>query len=109
MRTGDHVKCAIAALVPLKADPENIPLNIVFEDDYVIVVNKPADMVSGHIQCKNVNSTLLTKRKRWGLGMNKKPPDLLYLLLPNFRLRTLRQGIGTAHLLMLFCIIVIFQ
>jgi 23S rRNA-/tRNA-specific pseudouridylate synthase len=39
------VKCAIAALVPLKADPEDIPLNIVFEDDYVIVVNKPADMV----------------------------------------------------------------
>ena len=39
------MKCAIAALVPLKADPEDIPLNIVFEDDYVIVVNKPADMV----------------------------------------------------------------
>ena len=57
MRSGDHVKCAIAALVPLKADPENIPLDIVFEDDYVIVVNKPADMVSGYIQFKNVNCT----------------------------------------------------
>ncbi|HEY9166077.1 MAG TPA: RluA family pseudouridine synthase [Candidatus Kryptonia bacterium] len=35
---------------PVKVVPENIPLNIVYEDDHLIVVNKPAGMVThpGH-------------------------------------------------------------
>ena len=30
---------------PLKAVPENIPLDIVYEDDSIVVLNKPAGMV----------------------------------------------------------------
>lgn len=30
---------------PLRAEPEDIPLDIVYEDDHVLVVNKPAHMV----------------------------------------------------------------
>ncbi|KAL9264040.1 hypothetical protein AKJ16_DCAP04376 [Drosera capensis] len=45
VRIGDLVKCTISELQPLRADPEEIPLDIVYEDDHVLVVNKPAHMV----------------------------------------------------------------
>lgn len=45
VRVGDMVNCTIAELQPLRADPEDIPLDIVYEDEHVIVVNKPAHMV----------------------------------------------------------------
>jgi len=38
--------------------PENIPLNIVYEDEYLIVVNKPAGMVT-HPAYKNHSGTLV--------------------------------------------------
>lgn len=46
--------------VPDKQDilPENIPLDIVFEDDYLLVVNKPAGMVT-HPAYKNYSGTLV--------------------------------------------------
>ncbi|KAI5082856.1 hypothetical protein GOP47_0002599 [Adiantum capillus-veneris] len=44
LRSGDHVKCAIAALTPLKAEPEDICLDILYEDDHLLVVNKLAQM-----------------------------------------------------------------
>ncbi|KAI5077901.1 hypothetical protein GOP47_0007725 [Adiantum capillus-veneris] len=58
LRSGDHVKCAIAALTPLKAEPEDICLDIVYEDDHVLVVNKPAQMVT-HPAPGNWNGTLV--------------------------------------------------
>lgn len=45
VRLGDMVDCTIAELQPLRAEPEDIPLDIVYEDENVIVVNKPAHMV----------------------------------------------------------------
>lgn len=46
----------------LKADPENIPLNIVYEDDDLIVINKPSGMVvhpaPGHYSQTLVNALL---------------------------------------------------
>lgn len=45
VRLGDMVDCMIAELQPLKAEPEDIPLDIVCEDEHVIVVNKPAHLV----------------------------------------------------------------
>lgn len=42
---GDHIVCTILKPPPMELIPEDIPLNIVFEDDRVIVVNKPAGMV----------------------------------------------------------------
>lgn len=38
--------------------PEDIPLNIIFEDDYLMVVNKPAGMVT-HPAYKNYSGTLV--------------------------------------------------
>ena len=45
VRDGDKVECTISELQPLKAEPEDIPLDIVYEDEHVLVVNKPAHMV----------------------------------------------------------------
>ncbi|KAK9755108.1 hypothetical protein RND81_01G002800 [Saponaria officinalis] len=45
VKTGDDVNCTIAKLQPLRAEAEEIPLNIEYEDDHVLVVNKPPHMV----------------------------------------------------------------
>ena len=46
--------------VPEKQDvlPEDIPLEITFEDDYLMIINKPAGMVT-HPAYKNYNGTLV--------------------------------------------------
>lgn len=45
LRSGDNVKVSIPEPVSLDAQPENIPLDIVYEDEYLLVVNKPKGMV----------------------------------------------------------------
>ncbi|XP_050237239.1 RNA pseudouridine synthase 2, chloroplastic [Mercurialis annua] len=45
VKFGDKVSCTISELQPLRAEPEDIALNIVYEDDHLLVVNKPAHMV----------------------------------------------------------------
>lgn len=45
LRSGDSVKMSIPEPVSLDAQPENIPLDIVYEDEYLLVVNKPKGMV----------------------------------------------------------------
>lgn len=42
---GDIITVTIPEPDPIKAQPQNIPLDIVYEDDSVIVVNKPQGMV----------------------------------------------------------------
>ncbi|HOI29585.1 MAG TPA: RluA family pseudouridine synthase [Melioribacteraceae bacterium] len=43
---------------PEETEPEDIPLNIVFEDDYLIIVNKPPGMVA-HPSLGNYSGTLV--------------------------------------------------
>ena len=45
VRAGDEIQLELPEVVPLEAAPENIPLDIVYEDDELIVINKPAGMV----------------------------------------------------------------
>ncbi len=45
VRAGDEIQLELPEVAPLEAAPENIPLDIVYEDDELIVVNKPAGMV----------------------------------------------------------------
>ncbi|CCI87817.1 Pseudouridine synthase [Lactobacillus gigeriorum DSM 23908 = CRBIP 24.85] len=58
----DEVKVHVPALKPLSLEPENIPLDIIYEDDDVIVVNKPQGMVvhpsAGHPDHTLVNALL---------------------------------------------------
>lgn len=53
----------IEAVIPIsprpeEAEPEDIPLNIIYEDDYLIIVNKPAGMVA-HPAYSNYTGTLV--------------------------------------------------
>ncbi len=56
--TGDEVRICEEKLKPLNVEPEKIPLDIVFEDDDLLVVNKPRGMVV-HPAPGNYNGTLV--------------------------------------------------
>ena len=62
VKVGDHIACTILPPAPLRADPEDIPLDIVYEDDDVIVIDKSAAMVMhpspGHCSGTMVNALL---------------------------------------------------
>ncbi|XP_076904171.1 RNA pseudouridine synthase 2, chloroplastic-like isoform X1 [Bidens hawaiensis] len=58
VRHGDKVECTISELQPLKAEGEDIALDIVYEDENVLVVNKPAHMVV-HPAPGNATGTLV--------------------------------------------------
>ena len=45
LRDGDEVTIEEEEIVELSAEPEDIPLDIIYEDDDIIVVNKPSGMV----------------------------------------------------------------
>ncbi len=62
LREGDIVECELPEPVPADAQPEHIPLDIVWEDDSLLVVNKPKGMVvhpaPGHPSGTLVNALL---------------------------------------------------
>jgi 23S rRNA pseudouridine1911/1915/1917 synthase len=59
---GQRLSVGEAAARPLDLQPEDIPLDIVFEDEHLLVVNKPAEMVvhpaRGHDEGTLVNALL---------------------------------------------------
>lgn len=62
LEIGDQITVVIPDPVPLEAKPENIPLDVVFEDEDVIVINKPVGLVvhpaPGHPDGTLVNALL---------------------------------------------------
>lgn len=58
----DEIICRIMKAPPIELLPENIPLNILYEDEYLLVVNKPAGMCThpgfGHRYGTLVNALL---------------------------------------------------
>ncbi|MBD3380369.1 MAG: RluA family pseudouridine synthase [Candidatus Omnitrophica bacterium] len=58
-REGDEVNIEIPPPEPSDAEPEDIPLEILFEDEWVIVLNKPAGMVV-HPGAGNRKGTLVS-------------------------------------------------
>lgn len=55
---GDLIHVELSRPEPPEVLPENIPLDIVYEDEYLLVVNKPAGMVT-HPAYKNYSGTLV--------------------------------------------------
>lgn len=53
VRQGDVVEAELTGWAPLDANPEDIPLDVVYEDKHVIVINKPAHMVCASLQGKH--------------------------------------------------------
>ena len=45
LREGDVVEVEPAEIAPLRASPEDIPLRVLYEDDDVVAIDKPAGMV----------------------------------------------------------------
>ncbi|MCB2204403.1 RluA family pseudouridine synthase [bacterium] len=58
VQPGDTVVCTVPKPPPPEVVPEDIPLEIVYEDDDVLVVNKPAGMVT-HPAFGNYSGTLV--------------------------------------------------
>ena len=78
LQEGDHLLVNIPEVQSLEVLPENIPLNIVYEDDDVIVINKPKGMVvhpaNGNYTGTLVNALLYRcKDSLSGIGGEKRP------------------------------------
>ena len=58
VKLGDNIKVVLPDPVPLEVTPQNIPLDIVYEDNDLLVVNKPKGMVV-HPAAGNYSDTLV--------------------------------------------------
>jgi RluA family pseudouridine synthase len=62
VQAGDTIVCRLVQPPPIEAEPQPIPLDIAYEDDALLVVNKPAGMVvhpaHGHRRGTLVNALL---------------------------------------------------
>lgn len=58
LSAGDEVSFVPPEPEPIQAEPENIPIDVVYEDDDLLVVNKPRGMVV-HPAAGNPNGTLV--------------------------------------------------
>lgn len=58
LRAGDVVEILMPEPIPTEAQPEDIPLDVIFEDSDIIVVNKPTGMVV-HPAAGNERGTLV--------------------------------------------------
>ncbi len=77
LRSGDQVKWTIPEPVSTDVLPENIPLNILYEDAHMIVINKPAGLVvhpaAGNETGTLVNALLHHCNDLKGIGGEKRP------------------------------------
>lgn len=77
LRGGEEVSVELPEPIPLDLIPEPIPLDIVYEDDAVLVVNKPAGMVvhpgAGHDRGTLVHALLAHCPTLSGIGGVRRP------------------------------------
>jgi 23S rRNA pseudouridine1911/1915/1917 synthase len=77
VREGDRLQITIPPTQPLDLQPEAIPLDILYEDDYLIIINKPADLVvhpaPGHENGTLVNALLSHCPNLAGIGGVRRP------------------------------------
>ena len=74
---GDHLKITIPDSQPLELTAEAIELDILYEDEYLIIINKPADLVvhpaPGHESGTLVNALLHHCPNLAGIGGIQRP------------------------------------
>lgn len=77
VKQGDRVSLEIPPPTPLDLKPENIPLNILYEDDQILVLNKSAGLVvhpaPGHPDGTLVNGVLAHCSNLPGIGGVQRP------------------------------------
>jgi 23S rRNA pseudouridine1911/1915/1917 synthase len=80
VKVGDSIQCSVIPPPPLRANPENIPLDIVYEDEHVIVIDKTADMVMhpspGHCSGTMVNALLYHCGISEGIPLDDSDPGM---------------------------------
>jgi 23S rRNA pseudouridine1911/1915/1917 synthase len=83
LRAGERIRIEIRPRPPLSAQPEAIPLEILYEDDDVIAVNKPAGMTvhagAGTTHGTLVNA-LLGRGQKLAQGGNALRPGIVHRL-----------------------------
>ena len=77
MRTGERVTIVLPEVAPARADAEALPLDILYQDEDLAVLNKPAGMVvhpgAGHSSGTLVNALLHHVRDLSGIGGEMRP------------------------------------
>lgn len=77
LQTGDRIFLSIPEAKPLDLQPEAIPLDILYEDDDILIVNKPAGLVvhpaPGHENGTLVNAILAHCPNLTGIGGVQRP------------------------------------
>ncbi len=77
VQLGDRISLTIPEVIPLDLQPEAIPLDILYEDDSLIIVNKPAGLVvhpaTGHESGTLVNALLAHCQNLAGIGGVQRP------------------------------------
>ncbi len=77
VQLGDRISLTIPEVIPLDLQPEAIPLDVLYEDDSLIIVNKPADLVvhpaAGHESGTLVNALLAHCQNLAGIGGVQRP------------------------------------
>lgn len=77
LKTGDQIEIDIPPVQSLEIEAEDIPLDIVFEDEHLLVINKPADFVvhpgPGHSSGTLVNALLHHCDNLSGIGGVERP------------------------------------
>ena len=76
---GDIIEVDIPAPVDTDTKPQDIPLDIVYEDDYLIIINKPSGMVvhpgNGNYEHTLVNALIYHVKN---LASSKKTPNFAH-------------------------------
>ncbi|MEL6165215.1 MAG: RluA family pseudouridine synthase, partial [Cyanobacteria bacterium J06628_3] len=77
VKKGDWISLEIPTAEPLELQPENIPLDILYEDEQILILNKPAGLVvhpaPGHPNGTLVNAVLAHCPNLPGIGGVQRP------------------------------------
>ena len=79
LKAGDTLMVTIPSIKEIGIQPENIPLDILYEDDDIAVINKPAGMVvhptdhGAHVSGTLVNALLFHLKNLSGINGEKRP------------------------------------
>ncbi len=95
IRMGDEIEVELIEVAAAKFEPENIPLTIVYEDDFLTVVNKPAGMVVH--PGAGVHSGTLANALAFHFGLKKAELEFENTTDEQSKIQNLRSKIGLVH------------
>ena len=83
MSGGDVIDVIMPAREPLEVVPENIPLDVVYEDEYLLAINKPAGIICHPARAEQtgtVVNALLYRATQLSQGMDPFRPGIVHRL-----------------------------